>query len=510
MFFRGVPLMDEQVRRAIRFSSYTILTDRLPGGDYGILNGITGALDLIPDEYGDPLRAAFSDSKQRRQAAAVFEPARADALLRSLPADQIAEFLERGHVTDLSISEEGDLVADIAQAVHDKQALLPQFMIVPNLDCNYRCTYCFERPLQKGLRTLGSEITHASGNVVMTSRHITAAFRGIEQILTDLGRPLGGQIILYGGEPLDAANRDIVYEIVHEGIRRQFVFAVITNGHDLHEFLPLLGINKVEQVQISIDGPKQVHDRRRIHLGGESSFERILKNVPLALQVTDAEIQLRVHVDPANIHLFEETLGIFGREGWLNHPRVIIYANTVYEKDEFGNVRSRIGNTQIHAYLRQLTAAYSNVCTSAPAVHSRRAFERVFALGERLQVTGTYCAANTGNYIFAPDGYLYACWESIGKSCSRLGSYLPDAGVCLDDAAVQKWFQRSVAQIPECLTCAYALVCGGGCAQYAEYNQGTPFKPYCDDFQGVFSSTLAEQVADYAYYDSYIDSANVK
>jgi uncharacterized protein len=272
----------------------------------------------------------------------------------------------------------------------------------------------------------------------------------------------------------------------------------------------LLGRNKIEQVQISIDGPKEVHDRRRIHLGGESSFERILKNVPLVLEGTDAEIQLRVHVDPANIHLFEETLAIFGREGWLNHPQVVIYANTVYEKDKFGNVRSRIDNTQIHARLRELAAAYSNVCTSAPAVHSRRAFERVFALGERLQVTGTYCAANTGNYIFAPDGQIYACWESVGKPCSRIGSYMSNAGVSLDNAAVQKWFHRSVARIPECLTCSYALVCGGGCAQYAEYNHGTPFKPYCDDFQGVFSSSLAEQVEDFVEQHSCIGNVITK
>ena len=60
----------------------------------------------------------------------------------------------------------------------------------------------------------------------------------------------------------------------------------------------------------------------------------------------------------------------------------------------------------------------------------------------------------------------------------------------------EKWFKRSVAKIPECLDCCYALVCGGGCAQYAEYNHGTLDKPYCDQFEVVFPSALANTVAE--------------
>ena len=107
---------------------------------------------------------------------------------------------------------------------------------------------------------------------------------------------------------------------------------------------------------------------------------------------------------------------------------------------------------------------------------------------------GSYCSANTGNYIFAPDGQIYSCWESIGKDCSRIGNYMDAEGLTLEETAVKRWFSRSVADIPECMECAFALVCGGGCAQYAEYNSGSLYKPYCDDFQKTFRTTLAEQV----------------
>ena len=86
------------------------------------------------------------------------------------------------------------------------------------------------------------------------------------------------------------------------------------------------------------------------------------------------------------------------------------------------------------------------------------------------------------------------CKLKICKACSKIGTYTSEKGLSLDEAATKKWFRRSVAEIPECLECEYALVCGGGCAQYAEYGKGTIYKPYCDDFQKAFRVALADEV----------------
>lgn len=87
-----------------------------------------------------------------------------------------------------------------------------------------------------------------------------------------------------------------------------------------------------------------------------------------------------------------------------------------------------------------------------------------------------------------------ACWESVGKPCSRIGEFMAEGGLHFDEEARGRWFGRSVAKIPECLGCAYALFCGGGCAQYSEYNTATLYKPYCDDFQRTFSDVIAEEL----------------
>jgi uncharacterized protein len=464
----------------LRFSSYSILSDRMPGGGYILMSGVSGSLDIISDSLGSLLESTISQS-----------PHLANKLLPQVDPEVQAHWREQGYVTELSIEAERALVVELAGAIHEAVARKPVFMIVPNLDCNYRCTYCFERPLQNGLNILNSNISHHLGNVVMNFEAARSAYSAIATLQQQAGLPSGGQLILYGGEPLDKRNDAIVREIVRLGRIDGFTFAAITNGHDLDNYLDLLGKKSIEQVQVSIDGPKRVHDKRRIYLGNESSFDRLVKNIKSALEFTSVEMQIRVHVDPSNISLFGELLDFFGTLGWIDNPQVVIYSNTVYSKDKTGSVITGFEVAEIDRMLRAMVHPFRNVYTSAPDIHATRAMEGVFANGQRFSIKGTYCSANSGNYIFAPDGAIYACWESVGKECSRIGWFTGREGLTLDPRATERWFNRSIATLPACQQCQYALICGGGCAQYAEYKTGTLYSPYCDDFQRTFRSTLA-------------------
>ncbi len=53
--------------------------------------------------------------------------------------------------------------------------------------------------------------------------------------------------------------------------------ALVTNGYDLAAFLPRLAQGPVKEVQVTLDGPAPVHDRRRPHAGGGGTFERIVR-----------------------------------------------------------------------------------------------------------------------------------------------------------------------------------------------------------------------------------------
>jgi len=481
-----------------RFSSYSIISDPLPGGGFILLNGISGAMDLVSNELGHRICDLLAGERKPE----------ADDASSILDERTRLSFEERGHVTELSAEEERQMVVELADVMHESAARMPRFMIVPNLDCNYRCSYCFERPLQNALKSPNAEISHEKSNVVLQSGQVEGIYKAIESIQLAAGRDPGGQIILYGGEPLDRRNHAVVEDIVKSGVARNYYFAAITNGHDLDAFIDLIGIGKIEQVQVSIDGPKDVHDKRRIYVGRESSFDAIARNIDLVLEHCTAQVQIRVHVDPTNISLFEGLIDFFKHKGWLDRNDVIVYANTVYEKTREGKVTVEMEHSAIADRLNAIARRHSNIHTSAPAVHASNAMRPAFEQGKRFSLKGTYCSANTGNYIFAPDSKVYACWESVGKACSRVGSYESDGRLQMDDKAVSKWFKRSIATVPGCQTCSYALVCGGGCAQYAEYNFGEPYRPYCDDFQTTFRKALAENAEYYLKQVTGIEESN--
>lgn len=462
----------------IRLSSYSILSDPLPGGGYALMNGLTGAIDLVSDE----IARAISD----------FDRA------PTFPPEAVSLFLNRGHFTFLTQEEEIERVSTLAALLHEEQKSRPVFMIVPSFDCNYRCVYCFERPLQKGLVKLQSEVSYHNQNVVMTSSNVEAVYRSIREIKKLAGDDREtGQILLYGGEPLNADNEEIVFEIVRRGAREGFEFAAVSNGHDWDHFLPLFGEGGLRQAQVSIDGPRAVHDRRRIHREGESSFEKIIANLHAVLLRGGVTVQIRFHADPSTIDLFDELLGIIDHEGWLDNRSVVVYANTVYAKDKAGRVSARIENGDLMARMKSSASRYKNVFVCAPALNARMQILPSLTDCAPYRLKSTYCAANYGNYIFAPDGFIYACWEAVGECGNRIGSYLGEDGPLFDERVIDRWFNRHAGLIGECLKCPHALVCGGGCAQYAEYNDGTLYKPFCDDFDRIFRSALADNVEEF-------------
>jgi uncharacterized protein len=473
----------------MRLSDFTILSDRLANGDRILMNGASGALDVVPRPLADHLQGIQVDSARGHRYV--------DA--DRLHPETVASLLERGHLTRMTPDQERTAVTEIARGLHEQEKRRPYFMIAPSMDCNYRCVYCFERPLQAALATGRGGGGRPGAGVLMDLADVPRVLECIGQIQARAGAEPGGMIILYGGEPLDARNRNLVMEIVHAGRARGHFFVAVTNGHELDQFRPIVGPEMIRQIQISFDGPKPLHDRRRIALDGSSSFDRLVSNIRGALEIDGVEVHLRVHVEPTTIDHFGELIRLFEDEGWTDHPAVIIYVSTIYQKDVAGQVCARVDVADLAERLDIIASRYRNVLTSAPAVHVARSLWSIFESGRRYPLKGDYCSANFGNYIFAPDGDIYACWESVGKACSRIGTYRRSDGPQFDDDAVRKWFDRSVATVAGCLDCEFALVCGGGCAQYAEYNTGSSSQRFCDDFQRTFRRTLAEEAA--RFYD---------
>lgn len=134
-------------------------------------------------------------------------------------------------------------------------------------NCNLRCTYC------TASGRYVNERTHKSANM---PRHI--ALKSIEYFLDHADRD-DCYISFYGGEPL--LQKKLVHECMQYAslINPKVRFNLQTNGYllDGHFFKILREFDS--NISISLDGPKEIHDKGRLTASGKGTFDKIMANI---------------------------------------------------------------------------------------------------------------------------------------------------------------------------------------------------------------------------------------
>lgn len=154
-------------------------------------------------------------------------------------------------------------------------------------DCNLRCTYCFEKHKKNRMS-------------------IDVARRGIEFLCENAKKNGSKQFsaMIFGGEPL--LEPDIIKEIWDRGIvlarenNMEFVSNIVTNATVMNDKVYNLikdYKNKVNlEIQLSVDGIKEIHDMYRITRDGKGSFELVEKNIPIFKELfNDNLVKLSIH-----------------------------------------------------------------------------------------------------------------------------------------------------------------------------------------------------------------------
>ena len=136
--------------------------------------------------------------------------------------------------------------------------------IAPTLECNFKCIYCYETP-KKGFM---SDVVQNS-LIKMIKRKVDT---GIDNLA----------ITWYGGEPMMA--KGVIYNLSERILsicnekNVQYDAFIITNASLMNDDdIQKLKKYHVSGAQITIDGPPDVHNSRRINKSGKSSFETLVK-----------------------------------------------------------------------------------------------------------------------------------------------------------------------------------------------------------------------------------------
>ncbi len=374
--------------------------------------------------------------------------------------EKLQEFMDAGFIVEDTIDEKEAYIRNFHLSRWYSRRLL--FTIVPTTACNFRCPYCFEQ----GIKPL-----ILKKNIIEDSKQFIR-----ERI--EIFKPEEVHVAFYGGEPLLEVEKIIEMGRFFKSLSSERKFKlkseIVTNGYLLTEEIArrLYNEAQVTSAQITLDGPPEIHDKRRPLQGAKPTFNVIYHNVESILaQDLDFTIRVRVNVDKTNIHALDELLGMlselpnrkekleiyFSPVTGENDANAPIQDDTLFNEEEFGRVY---------------------VDTIIPLL-----YRHGFDFERYPEFSYVFCGGITPfHYIIDADGSIKKCYDLVGRNEESVGHV---KNYTEDDKRVLRW-ELFEPLSEECLRCKYLPICGGGCP-YKKMQTG---KNVCEPWKYVLEDLL--------------------
>ena len=436
----------------MRVSSF-LAKIKVNDGKYVLLNSRTGAVDIVDADVAD-----FLSKLEEGQTVKSIDSKLIDML-------KISECL-----TDKSSEEEKREATDFCKRLYERISVTKSHIILLTYDCNLRCQYCWESALKKR----GPEWIEKS----LDESKVMKIFDAIRYF--DCHSNKKNPIVLFGGEPFLPRNVEVVEQIFKIGSDYGYPFFVVTNGVTLGSYLGLLKKIDVKGLQITLDGPREVHDKRRFKADGTGTFDEIVQNIEQARKI-GLPLFIRVMVDPKNEKDIRKFANFLQANGWHEDRFVRAYLAPVFPHS---------GSSYCYANPREasITSLLSLVENPSVANVFERNLKYFHPLEEVFYGTGDwfplyyYCNAHYSQFFYDPHGDIYPCWLTLGEKRLAIGRYSPKLKM---NKNFKSWQSRNVFNLPRCKNCRYALLCGGGCAYSVFEQKGTIMDSDCRFFSAI-------------------------
>lgn len=433
-------------------SRYT-LTLSLEQGLYLAINSISGAKDIINGALLDIIRSGRFER---------------------LGTKLSHHLISRGYISEASQPEQELFFKRYAQHLHEIRAneAINTFWVIPTYGCNLRCAYCFQA------HSLHEQTSEGSMNVASVEP-LFAALKSMGGSRASEAYP-GRYITLFGGEPLQRENRPFVEALVAQAQRDGYRLGAITNGIDLDHYFDLIGPQSIRWLQVTIDGPPGAHSSRRVDRLNRQ--QEVLLEYLRRIAGLGIKLAIRTNVDSESLALVAETETLLKEEGLLGRKNVYWHIVPIETHASKYKRFAPVLPSQIQSELRAQNIRSGR---DPVATQIRRNLRALASRPMEEIAAPSSCGAHSGMYFFDPYGLIYACAEQCGQPSKAIGRYA-DGHVEFHDGAREHWLGRHVGSVSECSKCAYALFCGGGCANAACAAGQTIYAARCFGFQKSF------------------------
>ena len=329
------------------------------------------------------------------------------------------------------------------------------FTVITTYACNLACPYCYEG---KG------ELLHGTMNRNTRERAVTFMKKKIQKT--------GAKkisLVLYGGEPLlnfddSVSIMDSLFMWAEEqGITCESV--VLTNGTLMTPAIAAaLHLYKTRAVQVTFDGPKRLHDKKRVYKNGKGTFDDIIEAI-YTLRDHHVPVGIRINIDIENRPYLSELLDELEA---LNLKDIPVACGIVTESMACQTYPSCIQEEDTRKTLDDFRKIVEKKGYTTPVerVHAPK-FITCKSLGEKA-------------YILDPYADIYKCLTFVGLKEHSIG-HITDTGDIEYTWAYYDWMSRDPLTIKECQKCVMLPSCGGGCAAISYERYKTYHTCGCSD-----------------------------
>ena len=312
-------------------------------------------------------------------------------------------------------------------------------------DCNLACRYCFaEEGEYHGRRAL---MSYEVGK------------KALDFLIANSGSRHNLEVDFFGGEPL--MNWQVVKDLVAYGREQEklhnkrFRFTLTTNGVLLNDEVQEFVNREMDNVVLSIDGRKEVHDRMRPFRNGKGSYDLVLpKFEKLAESRNQEKYYVRGTFTKNNKDFSNDVLHLAD----LGFKQISV--EPVVGSDEEDYALQAEDLPEIFAEYDKLAAEMVN------RYHTDKDFNFFHFM---LDLTGGPCVAKrlsgcgsgTEYLAVTPWGDLYPCHQFVGEEKYLMGNV--DDGITHPDIR-EEFKECNVYSKEKCRNCFAKFYCSGGCA----------------------------------------------
>lgn len=325
--------------------------------------------------------------------------------------------------------------------------------------CNLSCRYCFA----------GEGEYHGDRSLMS----FETGKKALDFLVKNSGSRRNLEVDFFGGEPL--MNFDVVKQLVaygrslEEPYDKHFRFTLTTNGVLLDDEIIEFANREMDNIVLSIDGRKSVHDHMRPKKNGEGSYDLILDKFK---KVAESRGQNKYYVRGTFTHYnldFVEDVLHLADEGFKQISVEPVVADpsepyAIREEDipEICEGYDRLAKEMIRREKEGKGFNFFHFMidlTGGPCVYKR--------------LSG--CGSGTEYLAVTPWGDLYPCHQFVGNEKFLLGNV--EDGIV--NTEIRDDFKLcNVYAKEECRDCFAKFYCSGGCAANAYNMHGDINQPY--------------------------------